>query len=330
MRAVVMSSYGDPSVLSWGQAPDPVLAPGEVLLQVAATAVNRADLMQRQGFYPPPPGASEVLGLECSGTVAAVGEDVEGWSVGDQACALLAGGGYAELVAVPAGQLLPVPDGVSLTDAAALPEVACTVWANVVDAGHLAAGETVLLHGGGSGIGTFAIQLCRELGARVAVTAGSAEKLDRCRELGAEILVSYKEQDFVAAVREATGGHGADVILDVVGAKYLSRNVDLLADDGRLMVIGLQGGTKGELDLGALLPKRAMVMAASLRARPPAEKARIVAGVRREVWPLVSAGAIRPVVDRRLWIEEVGVAHQLVADSGHVGKVVLTMADPAA
>lgn len=319
-----MISPGGPEALEFADVPDPVPGPGEVVLAVTATAVNRADVLQRRGFYPPPPGAPEWLGLEASGVVSEVGAEVTGWSVGDTACALLTGGGYAEKVAVPVGQLLPVPSGVGLVDAAALPEVTCTVWSNVMMLAGLRPGETLLVHGGSSGIGTMAIQLARQVGAVVAVTAGSAAKLDRCADLGADILVNYREQDFVAEVRSATGGHGADVVLDNMGAKYLARNVDVLAPGGRLVVIGLQGGRKAELDLGLLLGKQACVHATSLRGRPAAEKAQIVANVVEHVWPLVADGAVRPVVHARLPIENVADAHRLVEDSAHVGKVLLT------
>ena len=325
MRAITVTGAGGPEVLQVSQVSDVTAGPGEVLVRVAATAVNRADIMQREGHYPPPPGASDVIGLECSGTVEAVGEGVEGWSVGTPVCALLAGGGYAELVAVPAGQVLPVPDGVDLVDAAALPEVTCTVWSNVFLTAGLRPGEVLLVHGGSSGIGTMAIQLAREVGARVAVTAGSAEKLERCRELGAEVLVNYREDDFVEAVRAATDGRGADVVLDNMGAKYLARNLDVLAPNGRIVTIGLQGGRKAELDLGTLLSKRAAVIATSLRARPAQEKAAIVAAVREHVWPLVAAGSVRPVVHARMPLEQVADAHRLVEGSSHVGKVVLTL-----
>jgi putative PIG3 family NAD(P)H quinone oxidoreductase len=295
-----VSEPGGPEVLGWGEVPDPVCGPGEVIVDVAATAVNRADIMQRQGFYPPPKGASEILGLECSGVISEVGEGVTGWSVGDEVCALLSGGGYAERVAVPAGQLLPVPAGVTVRDAAALPEVVCTVWSNVFMLAGLRPEETLLVHGGTSGIGTMASQLASNLGARVIVTAGSEEKLQRSRGLGADVAINYREQDFVEAVRAATDGHGADVILDNMGAKYLARNISALALNGRLVVIGMQGGTKAELDLGALMGKRAAVLATSLRARPREEKAAIVASVREHVWPLFESGAVRPVVDRVL------------------------------
>ena len=267
MRAVIATEPGGPDVLTVAELDDPVPAAGEVVIDVAATAVNRADTLQRQGFYPPPPGASDVLGLECSGTVSAVGEGVETWQVGDRVCALLAGGGYAEKVAVPAGQVMPVPDGIDLVTAGALPEVACTVWSNVFMVAGLRPDETLLVHGGAGGIGTLAIQLAHALGARVLTTAGSAEKLDVCRSLGADVTINYREQDFVEEVRAATDGRGADVILDNMGASYLGRNVDALATEGRLVIIGMQGGSKGELDIGKLLRKRGAVIATSL-ARP--------------------------------------------------------------
>ncbi|MPQ97841.1 zinc-binding dehydrogenase [Modestobacter sp. I12A-02628] len=326
MRAVTTSGPGGPDVLGWGEVPDPVCGPGEVLVDVAASAVNRADLMQRQGHYPVPPGASPVLGLECSGVVAEVGADVVGWSVGDEVCALLAGGGYAERVAVPATQLLPRPSGVELATAAALPEVTCTVWSNVFMLAGLRRGDVFLVHGGSSGIGTMAIQLAVRAGARVATTAGSPEKLAFCRELGAEVTIDYRQEDFVERLRAATGGHGADVVLDNMGAKYLARNVDALATGGRLVVIGLQGGTRAELDLGRLLAKRATVHATALRSRPldgPGGKAEIVAAVRHEVWPDVERGVVRPIVDRRLPMSRAAEAHALLESSTHIGKVLL-------
>jgi putative PIG3 family NAD(P)H quinone oxidoreductase len=323
MRAVTLPSYGGPEALELADVPDAVAGPGEVLVEVVATAVNRADLLQRQGFYAPPPGASPYPGLECSGRIAALGEGVAGWQVGDEVCALLSGGGYAELVAVPAGQLLPVPDGVSLLDAAALPEVACTVWSNVFVLAGLTPGEVLLVHGGTSGIGTMATQLGARHGARVVVTVGSAEKAERALALGAEAAVLYREQDFVEEVRRLTGGAGADVVLDNMGAKYLARNVAVLATGGRLAVIGLQGGTKAELDLGQLLGKRGHVFATSLRARPAAEKAGVVAAVLAGVWPAIEAGDVRPVVDRVLPLAQVADAHRVLEASSHVGKVVL-------
>jgi putative PIG3 family NAD(P)H quinone oxidoreductase len=323
VRAVVIERSGGPEVLTWSEVPDPVAGPGEVVVDVAASAVNRADLLQRQGHYPPPPGAPPWPGLECSGTVAEVGPEVIGWAPGDPVCALLSGGGYAERVVVPAGQLMPVPEGVDLVSAAALPEVACTVWSNVFALAGLRAGEVLLVHGGGSGIGTHAIQVARARGATVAVTAGSADRLRRCAELGASILVDYHEQDFVAEVRAATDGRGADVVLDNMGAKYLSRNVEVLATGGRLVVIGLQGGARAELDLGALMARRGSVHATTLRARPTAEKAAVVAEVVAEVWPLVASGQVRPVVDRVIAMPDAATAHAVVEGGSHVGKVLL-------
>ena len=323
MRAITITSPGDADVLVPADVDDPVPGPGEALVDVAATAVNRADVMQRRGFYDPPPGASPYPGLECSGRIAGLGDGVTGWSVGDEVCALLSGGGYATRVAVPAGQLLPVPAGLSLVEAAALPEVACTVWSNVFQLARLQPGEVLLVHGGTSGIGTMAVQLAARAGARVLCTVGSAEKAARAVELGAERAVRYREEDFVTVVREATGGAGADVVLDNMGAAYLPRNVDVLAVGGRLVVIGLQGGTRGELDLGALLVKRASVVATSLRARPAAEKAALVAAVREHVWPAVEAGEVRPVVDRVLPLEQAAQAHRVLESSAHIGKIVL-------
>ncbi|MBK3571122.1 NAD(P)H-quinone oxidoreductase [Streptomyces sp. MBT62] len=323
MHAITISEPGGPEALVWDEVPDPVAGEGEVLVEVVAGAVNRADIMQRQGFYNPPPGASPYPGLECSGRIIEVGPGVSGWSVGDEVCALLAGGGYAQKVAVPAGQLLPVPRGIDLKLAAALPEVVCTVWSNVFMVAHLRPAETLLVHGGSSGIGTMAIQLGKAVGAKVAVTAGTKEKLDYCAELGADILVNYREQDFVAEIERATGGAGADVILDNMGAKYLDRNVQALAVNGRLAIIGLQGGIKAELNIAALLGKRAAISATSLRARPLGEKAAIVAAVREHVWPLIESGQVRPVVDRELPMSEAAAAHQVVEDSGHIGKVLL-------
>jgi putative PIG3 family NAD(P)H quinone oxidoreductase len=323
MHAVVIRKPGGPEVLEWTEVEDPVPAPGEVLVEVAASAVNRADLLQRQGHYPPPPGAPPYPGLECSGRIAGIGPGVTGWTEGDEVCALLSGGGYAERVAVPAGQLLPVPTGTSLVEAAALPEVVCTVWSNVFMAAGLRAEETLLVHGGASGVGTMAIQLAKALGARVLVTAGSPAKLARCAELGADVGIDYRTEDFVARSRDATGGRGVDVILDNMGAAYLARNVDALAPGGRLVVIGLQGGTRAELDLNALLRKRAALIATSLRARPAQEKAAIVASVRQHVWPQLESGRVRPVVDRVLPMREAARAHAVVEASEHVGKVLL-------
>jgi putative PIG3 family NAD(P)H quinone oxidoreductase len=323
MRAITITAPGGPDVLKVAEVPDPAPAAGEVVIAIAAAGLNRADLLQRQGLYPPPPGAPPYLGMECSGRISAIGSDVASWQVGDEVCALLSGGGYAELVAVPAGQVLPLPDGIGVIEAAALPEAACTVHSNVVAQAGLAAGETLLVHGGASGIGTFAIQFGRALGATVACTAGSAAKLGRCRDLGAELAINYRDVDFVAAVKAFTGGRGADVILDIMGAAYLERNLAALATSGRLTIIGLQGGTRADIDLNALMRKRCSVHATTLRARPVGEKAAIVAAVREQVWPLVGSGKIRPVIDTVLRLEDAEQAHELMESSSHVGKILL-------
>jgi putative PIG3 family NAD(P)H quinone oxidoreductase len=318
MQAITLPSFGGPEVLTLASVPDAEAGQGEVVIDVAATALNRADLLQRQGFYNPPAGASPYPGLECSGVISALGEGVAGWAVGDRVCALLSGGGYAEKVAVPVGQLLPVPEGLSMTEAAALPEVVCTVWSNVFQLAALRPGERLLVHGGTSGIGTMAIQLAVRHGAEVVVTVGSAEKASRALALGASRAVLYKDEDFVEA-------GPFDVILDNMGAAYLPRNVEALAVGGRLVVIGLQGGVNGELNLGALLGKRGTIHATTLRARPAAEKAEIVAAVLAGVWPAVAAGEIRPVIDRVLPWAQVAEAHALMAESSHVGKIVLSV-----
>ncbi|MCY7344064.1 MAG: NAD(P)H-quinone oxidoreductase [Pseudonocardia sp.] len=325
MYAITVHEPGGPDVLRWTEVPDPVAGPGEVVVEVAASAVNRADLMQRQGLYPPPRGASEIIGLECSGRIAALGEGVAGWQVGDEVCALLAGGGYAQKVAVPAAQLLPIPAGVDLVTAGGLPEVACTVWSNVVAAGRLTAGETFLVQGGSSGIGTHAIQVAAALGARVAATAGAPDRLERCRTLGAEIVIDYHD-DVAAELKKATDGHGADVILDNMGANGLAANIDALAPDGRLVIIGLQGGAKGELDIGALLRKRGSVTAMGLRGRPvdgPNGKGRIVSGVREQVWPMIADGRVRPIVHGTVAMEDAARAHRQLEEGGVVGKLLL-------
>jgi putative PIG3 family NAD(P)H quinone oxidoreductase len=309
--------------LTWEDVPDITPGKGEVLIRVRIAGVNRADLLQAAGKYPPPPGASDIIGLEVSGVIAALGEGVTGCSVDQPVCALLAGGGYAEYVAVPAAQVMPVPDGASLDEAAALPEVACTVWSNLVMTAGLTAGHTVLLHGGASGIGTHAIQVAHALGARVAVTAGSTDKLDLCRNLGADITINYRDEDFVARM-QAEGG--ADVILDIMGAAYLDRNVDALAIGGRITIIGMQGGIKGELNIGKLIGKRAGVIGTSLRPRPvdgPGGKAEIVAAVVENVWPMVADGQVRPIIGAELPIQQAQSAHQLLASGEVAGKVLL-------
>lgn len=326
MYAITVSEPGGPGSMQWAEVPDPVAKPGEVVLDVVASAVNRADLMQRQGFYPPPPGASEIIGLECSGRIAALGAGVDGWRVGDEVCALLAGGGYAEKVAVPAAQLLPIPVGVDLVTAAGLPEVACTVWSNIVLAGRLSSGETFLVQGGSSGIGTHAIQVAKALGARVAATAGAPDRLERCRELGADIVIDYHD-DIAAELKKATDGHGADVILDNMGAKGLAGNLDALALDGRLVIIGLQGGAKAELDIGALLRKRGSVTAMGLRGRPvdgPNGKGAVVAEVTAHVWPMIGDGRVLPIVHGSVPMAQAAEAHRTLEAGGVVGKLLLT------
>jgi putative PIG3 family NAD(P)H quinone oxidoreductase len=330
MRAVVCDGAGDVDVLTIGERPDPEPGSDEVVIDVRAAGVNAPDLAQRRGLYPPPPGASDVLGLECSGVVSAVGDDVDRWRVGDEVCALLNGGGYAERVAVPAAQVLPIPTGVELEAAAGLPEVVATVWSNVFMLAGLHEGETLLVHGGAGGIGTMAIQLGKAFGARVAVTAGSPEKLARCAELGADIGIDHKQQDFVEELRAATDGHGADVILDIIGGAYLPRNVEALATAGRLVVIGTQRGATGELSLNRLQDKRGAVLATRLRPRPPGEKAAIIGSVEEHVWPLVESGTVRPVVHQVYPLDDVREAHRTLEASTHVGKVLLrTPASPA-
>ncbi|MDK1361447.1 NAD(P)H-quinone oxidoreductase [Arthrobacter sp. zg-Y1219] len=324
MRAVVITTPGGPDTLQVQDVPVPVPGPGEVLIDVAAAGLNRADVLQRKGHYPVPAGASEYPGLEVSGRIAAIGSGVEGLSVGADVVALLTGGGYAEQVNVPAGQVLPVPAGVDLVTAASLPETAATVFSNLFMAAGVTEGDHVLIHGGTGGIGTMAIQMVAAFGAVPMVTAGSDEKLELARSLGAQVLINYKEEDFVARVREATDGRGADVILDVIGAKYLQRNLEALAVSGRLVIIGLQGGTKAEIDLNLVMRKRLAVIGTTLRARPAEEKAAIMQAVRKYVWPLVEAGTIRPLVDRTFPLADAGAAHEYFDSGHHTGKILLT------
>jgi len=320
MRAVIVEEPGGPESLVVADVPDPEPGPGEVVVRVAAAGVNRADLLQRQGNYPPPPGTTDVLGLECSGVVESLGEGVTGLSVGDEVCALLSGGGYAEKVVVPAGQAVPIPGGLSLVRAGAVPETFATVWSNVFMLAGLEAGQTLLVHGGASGIGTTAIQLAKAFGARVITTVGSAEKAQTVRELGADLVVNYRDEDFVEVAKEAGG---ADVVLDIMGAKYLGRNVSALARGGRIVVIGMQGGVKGELNLGALLAKQGTVSATSLRFRPREEKAAIMADLVERVWPLIADGTLGPIVHETVPLDRVADAHRILEESSHVGKVVL-------
>lgn len=316
MRAINFDSADRQVPLFLQDLPTPALGADEVLLEVVASGVNRADLLQRAGHYPPPPGASSLLGLEVSGYITQAGTR-------SPVCALLSGGGYAEQVAVPIGQVMPIPHGISVLTAAALPEVAATVYSNLTFTADLAAGETVLIHGGASGIGTFAIQYAKALGARVAVTVGSDRKAAYCRELGADLVINYREQDFVTEVREFTDGNGANVVLDIIGAKYLTRNIEVLATDGRLVIIGLQGGIKADLNLGQLLVKRGTIYTTALRSRSATAKAQICAGLVENIWPMIEARTLKPVVDQVFSVAEAQRAHDFLADSAHIGKVLL-------
>jgi NADPH2:quinone reductase len=325
MRAVEYDGAGGPEVIRVVERSRPEPGSGEVLVKVAAAGLNRADVQQRRGVYPPPPGASDIPGLEVSGTIAALGPDVSGHEVGASVCALLSGGGYADYVVVPAGQLLPVPAGVGLVDAASLPEVTCTVWSNLFMNVRVVAGDWVLIHGGAGGIGTMATQMVAAFGAHPVVTAGSPEKLEYCRSFGAVAGIDYRREDFVERIRDISGGHGADVVLDVVGAGYLDRNIRALAFGGRLVVIGLQSGTKAELDLGLLMSRRASVLGTTLRARPADDKARVVAEVAEHVWPLIENGTVRTAVEARYPLAHAAEAHRHFDSGQHTGKILLTM-----
>ena len=324
MFAITQQSPGGPETLTWEKLPDPTPSANEVIIEIAASAVNRADVLQREGHYPPPPGGSDIIGLECSGTIQSVGAALTLDRIGERVTALLSGGGYATRVAVPIGQVMSVPEGVDLVTAGALPEVACTVWSNLVHVAKLREGEVVLIHGGGSGIGTMGIQIARALGAQVAVTAGSQRKLDACAALGADILINYKEQDFVEVIKDETGGRGADVILDNMGAKYLVRNIDALNRNGRQVTIGLQGGATAELDMSALMAKNVGVFGTSMRRRPDNEKAMICREVEKHVWPWIEAGVVKPVVDRVMPMPEAGAAQALLESGDVIGKIGLT------
>jgi putative PIG3 family NAD(P)H quinone oxidoreductase len=320
VRAITIPEYGQASVLTFAEVEKPTPGAGEVLIQVAATAVNRGDLLQRQGFYPPPEGASLIPGLELSGLILEVGRDVEGWNVGDFACAIVTGGAYAEFAVVPAGALMRIPEGIDVISAAALPEAACTVWSNLFMLGGLRAGERVLIHGGASGVGTMAIQLAKWIGAEVIVTA-SASKHEVCTFLGADKCIDYRTQDFVNEVTDV------NVILDVIGAQYLAKNMQVLASNGRLIVIGLQGGSKAEIDLGQLLAKRISLIGTTIRGRSLSERNAITASTAAHVWPLIDKGEVKPVVDQYLSWEDVVKAHQVLEDHRNIGKVVMIV-DP--
>ncbi|PON70978.1 Quinone oxidoreductase PIG [Parasponia andersonii] len=323
MKAIVITAYDDPEPLQLQDVPDPVPKDHEVLIKITASALNRADTLQKRGLHHPPRGSIPIPGVEASGIVETVGKDVSRWKVGDQVCCLVYDGGYAEKVAAPAAQVLPVPAGVSLKDAAAFPEVACTVWSTVFMKSRLSAGESFLVHGGSSGIGTFAIQIAKYQGARVFVTAGSDEKLASCKNLGADVCINYKTEDFVARVKEETGGKGVDVILDIMGAPYFKKNLESLNYDGRLFVIGTIGGSVTELDLRALFPKRLTVQAAGLRLRCPENKALVVSEVEKNVWPAIAAGKVKPVVYKTFQLSEAAEAQQLLETSSHIGKILL-------
>ncbi len=324
MNAVEISEFGGPDVLKLTECTTPQPAHGEVLIKVAAAGVNRGDCVQRMGFYPAPPGASDLPGLEVSGTVAAIGPGVSLWKEGDEVCALMAGGGYAEYAVVHEGSVLPRPEGVSLVEAAALPETVMTVWTNVFEDGQLRPGETLLIHGGSSGIGTTAIQLASTLGVKVIATAGSADKCKACEDLGAVRAINYREEDFVEVVKEVTDGKGADVILDMVGGDYVARNIEAAARQGRIVNIAYMSGSRVEVDLLPLMLKRLTLRGSTLRARDVAEKARLTSEVRMHVWPLIEAGRIKAVVDDTYPLADASKAHERMESSGHVGKILLT------
>jgi putative PIG3 family NAD(P)H quinone oxidoreductase len=326
MRVVELAGFGGPEVLRIGDRPMPTPGPGEVLIRVAAAGVNRPDVIQRYGKYPPPPGASDILGLEVAGTIAGRGTGVVQWQEGDAVCALLAGGGYAEYCVAPQAQCLPPPSRLSSVEAAAVPETFFTVWTNVFERGGLKRSETILVHGGSSGIGTTAIQLARAFGARVFATAGSDEKCEACRQLGAAMCVNYRTTDWVAAFREATGGRGIEVILDIVGGDYVSRNLDLLAVEGRLVQIAFLKSSKVELDLMQVMRRRLTITGSTLRPRSPEEKGHIARALHEHVWPLIESGVVKPIIHARFPLERAGDAHRLMESSEHVGKIVLTVA----
>lgn len=323
MKAIVITRPGGPEVLELQEVPDPELKPGHVIVRIAASALNRADTLQNRGGHAVPLGWPPYPGLECSGTIEAVADDVQSWKVGDQVCALLGGGGYAEKVAVPAVLLLHIPKGVSLQDAAGLPEVVCTVWSTVFMTSHLKKGETFLVHGGSSGIGTFAIQIAKHIGAKVFCTAGNASKLQICQDLGADVVINYREEDFVKRIKEETGGQGVNVILDNMGVVYFQKNLDALSVDGRLFIIGFQGGISGELNLGPIVGKRLTVQGAGLRSRSLENKVQIYEEVREHVWPAIESGKVKPVIYKTFPLAEAADAQRLLESSKHIGKILL-------
>jgi NADPH2:quinone reductase len=323
MRVIEISQPGPPDVLKPAERPEPTLAAGEVLIDVAAAGVNRPDILQRLGKYPPPPGASDIPGLEVAGTITAIGKDVTAWVGGEQVCALLAGGGYAARAAVPQEQVLPVPKGLSLIEAAGIPETFFTVWTNVFERGRLKPGESILIHGGTSGIGTTAIQLANQFGARVLTTAGSDEKCEAARQLGADVAFNYRTTDWAAAAMEATQGRGLDVVLDMVGGDYIPRNLGLLATDGRLVQIAFLKQPKAEIDFSVMMRKRAWITGSTLRPRTPVEKGAIAAELKRHVWPLLEAGTVKPIIYKVFPLAQASEAHRLMEAGTHIGKLVL-------
>jgi putative PIG3 family NAD(P)H quinone oxidoreductase len=325
MIAIEISHPGGPEVLVPVERPMPVPDTGEVLIQVAAAGVNRPDVMQRLGRYPPPPGASDIPGLEVSGTIQAIGDGVKGWRGGDAVCALVSGGGYAEYCVVPALQCLPIPKGMDMVSAAAIPETFFTVWTNVFERGRLLAGETILVHGGSSGIGTTAIQMAHAFGARVFATAGSREKCNACEHLGAERGIDYRVEDFVAVIKEVTGGRGVDVVLDMVGGEYFARNIDCLAVEGRLVEIATLHGVKAELNILMMMQRRLTITGSTLRIRPVEQKGAIAGSLRARVWPLLESGAVKPVVHAQFPLRDAADAHRMMESGVHIGKLVLVV-----
>ncbi len=324
MLVIEIRGPGEPDVLVPAERPRPVPAPGEVLIRVAAAGVNRPDVFQRRGRYPPPPGASDIPGLEVSGVIEALGPDARDWRVGDAVCALVTGGGYAEYCVAPAPQCLAVPRGMDVVTAAAIPETFFTVWTNVFQRGRLQTTESILVHGGSSGIGTTAIQLAKARGSRVFATAGSAEKCAACERLGAERAINYRDADFVSVVRDLTAGRGVDVVLDMVGGEYFARNIDVLAAEGRLVEIATLRGVKAELNIQTIMQRRLTITGSTLRARPVADKAAIAAELRRHVWPLLESGAVTPIVHATFPLRQAAEAHRVMESSAHIGKLLLT------
>jgi putative PIG3 family NAD(P)H quinone oxidoreductase len=326
MHVVEIREPGGPEVLQWAERPLPEMGASEVLIKVTAAGLNRADLLQRQGKYPPPEGASDVLGMEVSGVIAALGKGVTRWKIGDKVCALLAGGGYAEYVPSPEGQCLPVPENISLIEAAALPEAVCTVFVNVFEAGRLAPDETVLVHGGASGIGTTAIQMVKAFGAKIFITAGDDEKCVACKKLGADLAINYKSEDFVAAIMRATGARGVDVVLDMIGGDYVARNLAALAPFGRHVSISTQRGKSATIDLRDVMQKRLILTGSTLRHRPREEKARLLRAVEEKAWPWVAQGRLKPLIFKTFAIKNAVDAHKMMESGAHIGKIVLEVA----